>query len=529
MRSLKKENGSPSPLLLLHPFPVQGFRQPYTLSYFQIRQFRPSWPLFVRLSSFNCCDSRPYLLFLGLMGGGIAENSQGGQAAAAVQIPRELPSIYRWVTNDMLGTPSSLDQQYLDELKLTGVLFGGGDLERRYRVEASRLGNGSSPQPSFRAPSQLHPNVWSSIRCFELVTEFLELPQDPEVFLYLFKLYSSNTSGKTKKGYTSVRSGKHRKIFGLYEDSFHDFKGRYFKIFPVGDHRPFWLSLEGDGLFPPYWSDKVGFDVVPVTSQIPAEYPGEARRAIGNFCFAGAVPQARVARATSGPSSLGWASTPPIILMSRNRATPERGSSNETGRGQDHLVDVSSPLREEELRHPSPRKRPAEAGVGRSKRPKVSEGGPWEFSAMDRSFDASGFIVANLLGPCVQEALRDYDPVESVRWVEWAMLRAATILKSVEPCLTVADEVERWNAKLLGDLKVLDLQKLIVEEEKADAVAAKLKDEEELKSAETRLETLAKEKDQEIERLKLEAERFRGLVAEEKVRADLAEVSMSEL
>ncbi|MED6159496.1 hypothetical protein PIB30_042819 [Stylosanthes scabra] len=35
-----------------------------------------------------------------------------------------------WVANDVLGTPSSLDQKYLDELKLTGVLFGGGDLER---------------------------------------------------------------------------------------------------------------------------------------------------------------------------------------------------------------------------------------------------------------------------------------------------------------------------------------------------------------------------------------------------------------
>ncbi|MED6165702.1 hypothetical protein PIB30_102180 [Stylosanthes scabra] len=47
------------------------------------------------------------------LGGEMAENSQGDRAAAAVQISRELPSIYRWVTNDVLGTPSSLDQQYL--------------------------------------------------------------------------------------------------------------------------------------------------------------------------------------------------------------------------------------------------------------------------------------------------------------------------------------------------------------------------------------------------------------------------------
>ncbi|MED6138977.1 hypothetical protein PIB30_079540 [Stylosanthes scabra] len=197
--------------------------------------------------------------------------------------------------------PSSLSQQYLDELKLTGVLFGGGDLERRYRVEAARRGKRVCflnldhptvphwlwvneviftefgvriPFTDFQqrllnrasvASSQLHPNAWSSIRCFELVTEFLVLPQDPEVFLFLFKFYSSNTSGKTKKEYMSVRLAKYHKLFGLFEDSIHDFKGRYFKIFPVGTHHPFWLSLEGDGRFPPYWSDQARFEIVPVT------------------------------------------------------------------------------------------------------------------------------------------------------------------------------------------------------------------------------------------------------------------------
>ncbi|MED6208776.1 hypothetical protein PIB30_048461 [Stylosanthes scabra] len=63
----------------------------------------------------------------------------------------------------------------------------------------------------------------------------------------------------------SVRPTKYRNIFGLFEDSFHDFKGRYFKILHVGTHRPFWLSLEGDGRFPSYWTDRAGFDVAPVT------------------------------------------------------------------------------------------------------------------------------------------------------------------------------------------------------------------------------------------------------------------------
>ncbi|MED6222890.1 hypothetical protein PIB30_068811 [Stylosanthes scabra] len=215
----------------------------------------------------------------------MAENQPENQeavvpAAGVARMPHELSPIYRW---------------------LSGMIFGGGDLEGRYRVEAARPGDRVCylnldhptvpnwlwvnevmftefgvrvPFTDFQqrllnrasvAPSQLHPNAWSAIRCFELVTDSLRLPQDPETFLYLFTLFSPNTEGKTKKGYMSVHPGKHRKIFGLYEDSFHDFKRRFFKIFPVGEYRPFWLSLEGQGRFPPYWSRDAGMDYVPVT------------------------------------------------------------------------------------------------------------------------------------------------------------------------------------------------------------------------------------------------------------------------
>ncbi|MED6155169.1 hypothetical protein PIB30_002897 [Stylosanthes scabra] len=211
----------------------------------------------------------------------MAENPEDGAEAAAVeavQIPRELPTLYQWVAPDVLGAPPILSQAYLDEPKGTRVIFGGGELERRYRVEAARRGERVCfmnldhptklhwlwvnevmftefgirvPFTEFQqrllnracvAPSQLHPNAWASIRCFKLVTEWLQLPQEPEVFMCLFTFYSANT-----------------------QDSFHDFKGRYFKILPVGTHCPFWLSLEGDGRFLSYWTDRAGFDVAPMT------------------------------------------------------------------------------------------------------------------------------------------------------------------------------------------------------------------------------------------------------------------------
>ncbi|MED6132122.1 hypothetical protein PIB30_016335 [Stylosanthes scabra] len=70
----------------------------------------------------------------------MADLPQGEQEAAtapevaAVQLPHELPDIYWWVTLDVLGAPSILDQEYLNGLKDLGVLFDAGELERRYRV-----------------------------------------------------------------------------------------------------------------------------------------------------------------------------------------------------------------------------------------------------------------------------------------------------------------------------------------------------------------------------------------------------------
>ncbi|MED6109329.1 hypothetical protein PIB30_032440 [Stylosanthes scabra] len=134
----------------------------------------------------------------------MAENPQGDQETAeAVWIPRELSSIYRWVTNDVLGTPSALDQQYIDELKLTvcflnldhptfpnrlcvnEVMFTEFGVQVPFTDFQQRLLNRASV-----APLELHPNAWSSIRCFELVTEERRLKADQrdtaDILIHLF-------------------------------------------------------------------------------------------------------------------------------------------------------------------------------------------------------------------------------------------------------------------------------------------------------------------------------------------------------
>ncbi|MED6220715.1 hypothetical protein PIB30_047472 [Stylosanthes scabra] len=107
-------------------------------------------------------------------------------------------------------------------------------------------------------------------------------------------------------------------------------------------------------------------------------------------------------------------------------------------------------------------------------------------------------------------------------------------MKSIEPRLTAVDQWENRCAKLNGDLKMLNLQKIEAEKERAEAEHAKLKAEGDLKSASDSLKTLEKERDMDIERRKdMEAELdqeicdLRKLASDEKAHADKAEASLA--
>ncbi|MED6156564.1 hypothetical protein PIB30_015450 [Stylosanthes scabra] len=56
------------------------------------------------------------------------------------QLPHELDPLYNWVNRDVLGSPSTMTEEYLTELKESGVICGGGEEERLYRVEVPRRG-----------------------------------------------------------------------------------------------------------------------------------------------------------------------------------------------------------------------------------------------------------------------------------------------------------------------------------------------------------------------------------------------------
>ncbi|MED6204090.1 hypothetical protein PIB30_005815 [Stylosanthes scabra] len=438
------------------------------------------------------------------------------------QMPHELNLLYNWVTQDVLGSPSTLTEEYVAKLKCSGVICGGGEEKRLYLVELPRRGervcelNLEHPrvphwlwvkevmftkfgvwipfspfqqrllQRYFVAPSQFHPNVWLAIQCFELVTEFLELPQDPEVFLYLFTVFSPNAEGKSKKRYMSVRPGKYWRIFG------------------------------DASRFPSYWSKdaELNYTPLPLKPKAVLENPERTRMVIGietSFLF--------------------------VLALS---SVPERGSSSNVREWTGTRIEVLSLIREEE---PEPQievpplsplgKRGPEETTSVQKRPRVSEGMQREFCSMDRSFDTTGFIESNLLGPCAREALHDYDRMESPRWTQWAVLRSATTMKSIDPRLTMADQWEGWCTNLAGDLKLLSQQKAKVEKEKLEADVGKSNAKKELELVLANLKLLEKEKDVEVQRLKdreadllAELEVVKKKHSEEKSRANKAEVSL---
>ncbi|QHO07345.1 uncharacterized protein DS421_14g462850 [Arachis hypogaea] len=362
-----------------------------------------------------------------------------------------VPALYSWVTSDVWGTPSRMTEADLQWLRDEGAVCGGGDAERHYEfsvpgvdervcytnldsptvsdwlwvyeVMFTRLGVRLPFSPFIQqllsrcsvAPSQLHPNSWAAIRTFELVCEFLELLVSVNVFLFLFLCTLPTKEGKYKKGYMSFRAQPHRRVFGLYEDSFHGFKSGYFKVRPAAGHHPFWLTLEGGRRFPTYWNFGAGpsvltrvtqdfltaedRDVALVSWQFFEERPLNPRDVMGDpvACRAyvveiagGLTTLARLkAQLSQGTSSGGTSSTPNSRPTDDTRVVAEdlvltEGGTDGSGRGveADDDVVVLSP-------EGASRKRKRSEDVDSEN---MVEGDGAVPSVVDRRFDAPAFI-----------------------------------------------------------------------------------------------------------------------------------------
>ncbi|MED6191680.1 hypothetical protein PIB30_002487 [Stylosanthes scabra] len=121
------------------------------------------------------------------------------------------------------------------------------------------------------APSQLHPNSWGFMKAFQTVCWYLHLDLSLRAFLYFFHLTQPFSSRK-KSQWSSFRAREGRRIFTLYEESFHNFKNYYFKLRVVKGVRPFYENERGEYQFRLYWysgpeSPKFDFDDLDETDQ----------------------------------------------------------------------------------------------------------------------------------------------------------------------------------------------------------------------------------------------------------------------
>ncbi|MED6109234.1 hypothetical protein PIB30_031550 [Stylosanthes scabra] len=98
------------------------------------------------------------------------------------------------------------------------------------------------------APTQIHPNAWAFVRGFEILMEYLGTKPLLEVFFSF-----SQAKGVRKGGVVTLNNMQGKAIFGLYRQSYKDFKQMFIKVGCVEEQFPFYLDEFGLERFPLYW------------------------------------------------------------------------------------------------------------------------------------------------------------------------------------------------------------------------------------------------------------------------------------
>ena len=66
-------------------------------------------------------------------------------------------------------------------------------------------------------PTQLHPNSWAFMKCFELICDFYGITPTYTIFFYFFEM---NTTATTKSNRVSLVTASGRGIFTLFRDNY---------------------------------------------------------------------------------------------------------------------------------------------------------------------------------------------------------------------------------------------------------------------------------------------------------------------
>ncbi|KOM40247.1 hypothetical protein LR48_Vigan04g044500 [Vigna angularis] len=100
------------------------------------------------------------------------------------------------------------------------------------------------------APTQLHPNGWAFMQAFSAICTGLALYPTPGAFLYFF-----HVQPHPSKPWVSLRTIGSRHLLSLFNSSYKDFKGDFFKVVPLEVGYQSFCFPDGRAKFPFYWTN----------------------------------------------------------------------------------------------------------------------------------------------------------------------------------------------------------------------------------------------------------------------------------
>ncbi|KOM45688.1 hypothetical protein LR48_Vigan06g099400 [Vigna angularis] len=99
------------------------------------------------------------------------------------------------------------------------------------------------------APMQLHPNGWAFMQAFSAICSGLALSPTLAAFLYFF-----HVQPHPSKPWVSLRTIENRHLLTLFNSSYKDFKGHFFKVVPLETGYQSFCFPNKEAKFPFYWT-----------------------------------------------------------------------------------------------------------------------------------------------------------------------------------------------------------------------------------------------------------------------------------
>ncbi|MED6107132.1 hypothetical protein PIB30_011147 [Stylosanthes scabra] len=156
-------------------------------------------------------------------------------------MPANVPEDMDWVEDVVLLSKSVVDEELLASFREAHAICGTVAEESKYELVAPTLEERVCYY-NFGHPEERH-FIYMYECLFSKLGVRLPFTQFEQDVLYECQ----------KSRWASFRAREGRRIFTLYEESFHDFKNYYFKVRAIEGVRPFFENERGEYQFRLYW------------------------------------------------------------------------------------------------------------------------------------------------------------------------------------------------------------------------------------------------------------------------------------